>query len=371
MDGPDLRCWACGDLADPLDWRCQACGGVLDVDPEWVTQKRRSSDLLDETAAQGVWRYLPWLPVSDVLSLGEPMTPLVGARVGGAQVTLKLEGALPTGSFKDRGSALMVRWLVTHGATDVVVDSSGNAGASLAAYSAVAGLTCHVFAPRASARAKLAQIAAYGAVLHEVDGNREDVTRAAIDWAADGFYASHCWNAMFVAGMETFAFEVWEQHGRDVPDAVVLPAGAGTLLLGAARGFAALHAAGLITSTPKIFGVQSTACDPLASAWAAGSAEPADVALAPTIAEGICVRQPPRGRQIIEAVAASGGALIAVDDDAVLQSHKDLAAQGVFVEYTSAVAGAGLARLLDDGSISRSDRVLVPISATGLKTSGR
>jgi threonine synthase len=369
VDEPDLRCSVCDAVAGPLDWNCKACGGVLDVDAEHLRGTRRSTALLGEPA-QGVWRYLPWLPVSEVLSLGEPTTPLVRARVGDARVTLKLEGALPTGSFKDRGSALMVRWLVTHGASEVVVDSSGNAGASLAAYSASAGLTCHVFAPRASARAKLAQIAAYGAVLHEVDGNREDVTNAAISWAADGFYASHCWNPMFVAGIETFAFEVWEQYGHDVPDAVVLPVGAGTLLLGAARGFAALHACGLATRVPKIFGVQSTACAPLVTAWAAGSPEPAEVSLAPTLAQGICTRRPPRGRQIIEAVTASGGMLVAVDDDALRRSHEELAAQGVFAEYTSAVATAALARLFEGGHLGRSDRVLVPISATGLKTSG-
>jgi threonine synthase len=369
--GAGLRCPRCGTGATPLAWRCSECGGALELD---IGGAGRSLDPLALTAkpasgpAEGLWRYLPWLPISQSLSLGEATTPLVSIDWHGLRLTLKLEGSLPTGSFKDRGSAVMIRWLVTHGAPHVVIDSSGNAGASLAAYCSRAGLACHVFTPTSAAVAKLAQICAYGAILHKVEGNREQVTEAAMAWAPDGVYASHAWSALFLAGTESFAFEVWDQFSGDLPDAVVLPVGAGTLLLGAARGFASLRSSGLASQVPRIYGIQSTACAPLATAWAQGAGEPADVLLGDTIAEGICTRRPPRGVQIIDAVAASGGALVAADDEALLSAHGQLAERGVYAEYTSAIAAAGVTALLADGRLSQSDRVLVPISASGLKT---
>lgn len=362
-----LRCPNCGTGETALAWRCPECGGVLELDIDRVS---RSLDPLAPASksAEGLWRYLPWLPVSQPLSLGEATTPLVSIDWHGIALTLKLEGSLPTGSFKDRGSAVMIRWLMTHGAPHVVVDSSGNAGASLAAYCARAGLACHVFVPMSAAVAKLTQISAYGAILHKVEGTREQVTEKAMAWASDGVYASHAWSALFLAGIETFAFEVWEQFSGDLPDAIVLPVGAGTLLLGAARGFASLLSSGLASQVPRIYGIQSTACAPLAKAWAQGAEEPAEVVLGSTIAEGVCTRRPPRGRQIIDAVAASGGALVAADDEALISAHSQLAERGVYAEYTSAIAAAGVSALIGDGRLSHSDRVLVPISANGLKT---
>lgn len=372
MKNLGLVCSSCQAPAHALAWRCTRCGGALDLDAQRSRAALDPGALTSEPASgrptEGLWRYLPWMPIDDPLSLGEPRTPLVSIDWDGLGLTLKLEGSLPTGSFKDRGSAAMVSWLAAHGASDVVVDSSGNAGASLAAYCARAGLTCHVFTPSSAARAKLNQISAYGAVLHAVEGNREQVETAAIEWAASGVYASHCWNPLFVAGMESFAYEVWDQYAHDLPDAVVLPVGAGTLLLGAARGFEALRASGLTSTVPRIYGIQSTACAPLATAWTQHSSEPAEVTLGTTIAEGICVRRPPRGHQIIDAVASSGGALVPVDDEALRRAHGELARRGVYAEYTSAIAAAGVTRLLADGYLRSSDRVLAPISASGLKT---
>jgi threonine synthase len=369
-----LVCSRCVTPASALAWRCATCGGALDLDADSAISSLDPGALAPGPSgcrpAEGMWRYLPWLPIAEPLSLGEPRTPLVDIDWPGLGLTLKLEGALPTGSFKDRGSAVMVSWLAAHGASHVVVDSSGNAGASLAAYCTRAGLTCHVFTPKSAAVAKLDQISAYGAVLHEVAGNREQVEMAAIESASDGVYASHCWNPLFVAGMESVAFEVWDQCGHDLPDAVVLPVGAGTLLLGAARGFQSLLTSGLASRAPRIYGIQSTGCAPLATAWAQHASEPADVLLTETIAEGIRIRRPPRGHQIIDAVASSDGGLVAVDDPALIRAHCQLAERGVYAEYTSAIAVAGVTQLLADGRLRRSDRVLVPISASGLKTAG-
>ena len=177
-----------------------------------------------------LWDYLDRLPVEESLSLGEPTTPLVSF----GDVLLKLEGALPTGSFKDRGAAVQVAALRERGITHVVEDSSGNAGAALAAYCARAGIRCDIYVPSSAPETKLDAIRAYGANLIPVDGPRANATLAAE--AADAHYASHAHDPMYLEGTKTFAFELYDQLGG-APDAVVFPVGGGALLLGAHKGF--------------------------------------------------------------------------------------------------------------------------------------
>ena len=220
---------SCVRCAAPVDapgwqWRCASCGGPLDFDGE------------------------PELDA--IVSLGEPATPLVEVTLGGLTVTAKLEGALPTGSFKDRGSRVVASALREYGVQGVVIDSSGNAGASLAAYCARAGIVCEVYAPASASATKLAQIRAYGARVVPIDGSRQDVTAAAVSAA----YASHAWTPWFLHGTTTFADEIYRQLAR-APDAIVLPVGAGTLLLGIARGFAALARRGAVEAVPRIYAI--------------------------------------------------------------------------------------------------------------------
>ena len=361
MGPPGLTCVTCGASNSSLAWCCHECGGLLELDVVPALDLGRVAD------RQGLWRYLEWLPVDTPLSLGEPTTPILELAWYSTKVLLKLEGALPTGSFKDRGSAVLVSWLAAHGARAAVMDSSGNAGASLAAYCARAGLVCHVYVPESASPAKLAQVVAYGGVLHPVVGTRQDVADAARQAGSAGNYVSHAWHPLFLAGTQTIAYEIWEQQDGSAPDAVVLPVGSGTLLLGAARGFAALQRAGLVAKSPRIFGVQSSKCPPLANAWASGTTKPEEVVVHPTAAEGIRIARPPRGREILEAVTRSGGAILAVSDDELWQAHTTLAHQGVYVEPTSAVAMAGLSALRESGQLAPSDIVVVPITATGLK----
>jgi threonine synthase len=182
----------------------------------------------------------------------------------------------------------------------------------------------------------------------------------------DAFYASHAWHPAFLEGTKTFAFEVWQQLGHRAPDDLGLPAGNGTLLLGAARGFAELEAAGLIPASPRLIAVQAAACAPLAAAWAAGATDPVTVEAKPTAAEGIAIADPPRGRQILSAIAASDGRVVAVDEPAIAAAGVALAQNGVFVEPTAAATYAGvLAHLADEPG----DRLVVfPLCGAGLKT---
>ena len=204
---------------------------------------------LVDVGASGVWRYRGWLPAVEPLSLGEPTTALVEV-AGEGTVLAKLEGGLPTGSFKDRGTAVTVSWLRANGVREIVVDSSGNAGASFAAYAARAGMRLRLFVPADASPAKLLQARAHGAVVVSVPGPRSAAAEAAQqaldDAAADVAYGSHLWQPAFLAGTATFAYEVFEQLGRRPPDVVVAPLGGGTLLLGVHAGFARLRDAGLI-----------------------------------------------------------------------------------------------------------------------------
>ena len=284
----------------------------------------------------------------------------------------KLEGGLPTGSFKDRGTAVTVAWLRAQGVREIVVDSSGNAGASFAAYAARAGMRLRLFVPADASPAKLLQARAHGAEVVPVPGPRSaagEAARAALEGAGpDVAYGSHMWQPAFLAGTATFAYEVFEQLGRRAPDVVVAPLGGGTLLLGVHLGFTRLREAGLIDRVPRLVGVQSAACAPLAQAFRAGEPDAAAVTPGQTIAEGIRIDRPPRSRQILAAIRDTGGEIVEVTDDEIRASLRTLLSQGIFVEPTSAAAHAGLAR----SAIARdaSGTVILAMTGHGLKSTG-
>ena len=361
----ELRCPQCGtEPTGVAPWRCPACGSPLEIE----LPAADPATLIGP--GDGVWRYRGWLPVADAVALGEPTTALVDlAGAGGGRVLAKLEGGLPTGSFKDRGTALTMSWLRSRGVRELVVDSSGNAGASFAAYAAAAGLKLRVFVPADASPAKLLQVRAHGATLVTVAGSRSatgDAARAAAEASApEVAYASHLWHASFLAGTATFAYELFEQLGNRAPHAVVVPLGGGTLLLGLHLGFTRLHAAGLIDAVPRLIGVQSTACAPLARAFEAGADDAGAIEPGSTIAEGIRIALPPRSRQILVAIRETSGEIIEVTDDEIRASLRELLDRGLFVEPTSATAHAGLAHV-SPGALG-SETIVLGLTAHGLK----
>ncbi len=362
---PALICDACGASAAPLDWRCPACGGLLHLaglpafDPAAIRQHEWS-----------LWRYAALLPVHRRFSLGEGMTPLVPTSIGGVPFLAKLEYLLPTGSYKDRGSAVLLNHLLEHGAETVVEDSSGNAGASIAAYAGGIGMACRIFVPAGAAGAKKDQIAQFGATLVAVEGPRQAVTDAVEAAAATATYASHAWNPYFIAGLMTGAWEVWEQMGERAPGAVVCPVGQGGLFLGLYDGFRALHQAGVIPAMPRFFAVQSAAFDPIVTAWEAGADEvDAPAPGGDTIADGIRIARPLRSRRILGAIRETDGAAFRVDEDSIRAARKALAARGLFVEPTSAVPVAALPAV--HAVVGRLAEILVPLTGSGLKASAQ
>ncbi|MEA3460195.1 MAG: threonine synthase [Chloroflexota bacterium] len=361
-----IRCTTCGRIysLDTRRWRCD-CGGPFEL----VGTPPFDEDAI-EAQNPTLWRYRAMLPVEheeDIVSLGEGFTPLVQAKVYGLMVHCKLEFLAPTGSFKDRGATVLVSKLKEMGIERVVEDSSGNAGAALAAYCAQAGIRAEIYVPAHASPAKLAQIAVYGAELVTVDGPRENAARAVQEAAASGiYYASHYYNPFVIAGLKTIAYELWEQLGGQAPHNLILPAGHGTLLLGAYRGFKDLQAAGLIEKPPRLFAIQAQTCAPLYKAYREGLSEAKPVAEGETIAEGIRIARPARGRQILAAIRETGGAVLAVSEEEIEQAQKELARRGLYVEPTSAVAAAALRRLSE--VIAPHQITVVPLTGSGLKS---
>jgi threonine synthase len=361
----NLRCSAC-QRTYPLDtraWRCE-CGGVFEL--EGTRPFSRQAVKPDEPT---LWRYRAMLPLEQeehIVSLGEGFTPLVEANVYGLPVLCKLEFLAPTGSFKDRGTTVLVSALQEMGVTKVVEDSSGNAAASLAAYCVRAGITARIFVPAHASPAKLAQIAVYGAELVPVEGPREKAAEAAQKAAKKTYYASHYYNPFSLEGLKTFAYEVWEELGGRAPHNLVFPVGHGTLLLGAYRGFRDLRAAGLIERLPRLFAVQARACAPLYRAYRQGLETPLPTHEGGTIAEGIRIARPVRGEQILRAIRETEGAVLAVDEGEIQWARQHLVRLGLYIEPTSAVALAGLRKL--DKAIAPDEITVVPLTGSGLKS---
>ncbi len=270
-----------------------------------------------------IWRWAEAIDLVDRdvwsrVTLGEGGTPLQPVDPARPSVLAKLEFLMPTLSFKDRGAVVLVALAVSLSARTLIADSSGNAGTAFAAYAARAGLAARIFVPAATPAAKLASMRAYGATVELVEGDRQaaaDAATAAVVAAGpDAFYASHAWHPAFLEGTKTLAFELWLQLGRRAPDELVVPVGNGSLLLGAANGFAELQRAGLIATPPRLIAVQAAACSPLAAAWRAGAPAPLAVTPRATRAEGIAIARPARGSQILATIAATGGRVLRVEE---------------------------------------------------------
>jgi threonine synthase len=320
-----------------------------------------------------VWRYAAAIGVdaTQPVTLGEGWTPMVEGEWQGARARFKLEFMMPTGSFKDRGMTVMVSYLKSRGLTRVLEDSSGNAGASLSAYAAAAGLQCRILVPETASYPKIAQIAACGADVLTIRGSRQDVADTAVRMSSEIFYASHNWVPFFVEGTKTLAYELWEQLGFRAPDNVVTPLGYGSNVLGCLRGFDELARAGEIDRVPRVFGVQAENCAPYYAAWKAGSETLVATEVRPTIAEGIASSKPTRVKEVLAGVRASGGSIVAVSESEIVEALRDLAGKGLYVEPTSAAGAAGLTQLLASGAIGRNETTVLVLTGSGLKASER
>lgn len=359
------ECGTQGTLS-PESWRCR-CGGA------WEREELNGFDPeLIDTADTSIWRYRRLYGLdfeTPTVRLGAGGTPLLPVELGDRQVLVKLEYFAPTASFKDRGTAVMINILAHQGVTHVADDSSGNAGASVAAYAARAGMRADIFVPAYASPAKQAQIAVYGAEVRPIPGPRLNAKLAAFEAAERGVVlASHAYHPGFLLGQQSVAWELWEQLGRRAPDWYVVPVGQGVHLLGVWLGFRRLRAAGLVDRLPKLVAVQAKALAPLCRAFEAGlETVPAVEPTTPSVAEGLAIAEPVRGRRLLQAVRESGGACVTVEEEEILATQRQLAHHGFYAEPTSATAVAALQSVLQ--RTQPDETIVVPLTGSGLKGS--
>lgn len=366
-----LQCPHCNQshLANLERLKCKNCSAPLEV--------FYANPLSSLSLSTGWETFIHPSPIHDeksMVTMGEGNTPYVKLNFIGRNLRIdnlyaKLEFLNPSGSFKDRGSAVMVSVAKEYGIKEIVEDSSGNAGASMASYTARAGIKSHIFVPMNTPSSKIQQIEIYGAKTHLIKGTREETAHAAMNFASmqSLVYASHALSPYFLEGTKTFAYEIARQFGENKPAHIVFPVGNGTLYIGSFRGFKELRDINIIDKIPKLHCIQSNAVKPISAALAGkkwSSHQPAQA----TAAAGIAVAAPPRLDRILSILNSTGGNIANVSENQILYWQHLLAEkEGLFVEPTSAAAFAGLEILNEQGIFKPNETVLLPVTGFGLK----
>ncbi|MFH1113090.1 MAG: threonine synthase [Pseudomonadota bacterium] len=376
-----LQCPKCNEIheAGTVQTVCVSCGSPLLVlyDLDAVGSCLERSGLVSRPPE--LWRYRELLPVRDlanVVSLGETMTPVihcptVGAGLGMDRLFVKDEGRLPTASFKARGLAMAVTMANEFGIRRVVIPTAGNAGGALAAYGARAGMEVFVFCPEDAPEINANECGMVGAVVGLVNGLIDDCGRIVregkdiLGW----FDMSTLREPYRIEGKKTMGLEVAEQFGWDLPDAIFYPTGGGTGLIGMWKAFNELETLGWIGSKrPRLISVQSEGCAPIVRAFQEGADSARPWEHASTIAAGIRVPHCIGDFLILRAVRETNGTAVAVSDDEILESQRELAEkEGIVAAPEGAATLAALKKALDRGDVEKGERVLLFNTGSGLK----
>lgn len=375
-----LECTRCARSHEPgrLLNLCE-CGGPLFAryDLAHAAREMRPGHLA--LRAPTLWRYREVLPLDDPearLSLGEGFTPLLraprlGARLGLPGLRVKDEAGNPTGSFKARGLALAVSMARALGASDVCLPSAGNAGSALAAYAARGGLRAHVFVPDDVARLFVLECEAYGAEVRRVDGLITDAGRvcAALAREHGWFECATLKEPYRVEGKKTLGYELAEQLGWELPDAVVYPTGGGTGLIGMWKAFEELEAMGFIGARrPRMYAVQAEGCAPIVKAFAEGLEQAPPWENARTHAHGLRVPTALGDFLILRALRQSHGAGVAVSEAEIIEGVRDASAcEGMFMAPEGGACVAALRKLKASGHVSPDDNIVLFNTGTGFK----
>ena len=357
----NFYCPSCGKRVplDTLEYRC-SCGGLYQLE---YTPPPFHRDLID-TSQFNIFRYRRFMPLENDLwqgiTLGEGMTSVIPYK---KDLYLKLDYAMPTLSFKDRGAALLIWLCKTIGIKKVLQDSSGNAGNSVAAYCARAGIACEIFVPEGTSGKKIKMIESHGAKVTIFKGNRDETANACRTKAREEgiYYANHVYNPIFYQGTKTFIYEIYEQTGK-LPDNLFIPVGNGTLLLGCRLAITELYQAGIINKCPKLFLVQSEYCHPLYQARGI----PNEVIPRFTYAEGIAIGKPMRGIEILNRIYPGKEEIILAPEAGILPARAELARQGLFVEHTTAATYAAYQAYITTHELEGES--LLPLCGAGLKS---
>jgi len=355
------------------------CGGPLLVryDLEHL-REHWSRDCLS-TAPNSMWRYAPALPVkheASIISLGEGMTPLLparrtGVRIGAAELLIKDEGLNPTGSFKARGLSCAVSMCVELGLKRLAIPSAGNAASALAAYAAAAGIEANIFMPQDVPQSNFIECMSYGAKVTLVNGLISDCGRIVGERKVrEGWFEISTLKEPYrIEGKKTMGYEVAEQLGWELPDAIFYPTGGGVGMIGMWKAFAEMEAMGWIGSKrPKMIAVQAEGCQPIVRALNEGQEVSRFWDGATTVASGLRVPKPLGDRLTLQAVRESGGTALAVSDEALVDAGIRLAGEeGIFAAPEGAACIAAAERLISEGFLKSSDRMVIYNTGSGLK----
>jgi threonine synthase len=375
-----LECSLCGLRfeAGKIHNLCK-CGGALLVRYDLDTVRRTWSRDSLSSEAPTLWRYLPVLPVrgrESIVSLGEGMTPLLptkrlGALLGTEQLWVKDEGLNPTGSFKARGMTAAISMALELGIRKIAIPSAGNAASAAAAYAAAAGIEANIFMPADVPQANYIECKMLGARVTLVEGLISDCARIVAERRErEGWFDMSTLKEPYrIEGKKTMGYEVAEQFGWDLPDAILYPTGGGVGLIGMWKAFDELEQLGWIGSQrPKMIAVQAEGCQPVVRAFERGASRAEFWQGAATIAAGLRVPKPLGDVLILDAVRASGGTAIAVADAETLEAAKELASlEGIFAAPEGAACVAALRKLLAAGFLSPRDRIVIYNTGSGLK----
>ena len=335
-------CISCGEPRKGSELRCLKCNGIFNMEPNFKYRGNPGENY-------------PY--IRQMISLGEVVTPILDFDT----VSMKLEYYSPTFSYKDRGSKTLISALaeryVKPGETEINEDSSGNAGASIAAYGKRAGFNVNIFVPENTIHGKISQIESYGARIVPVKGGREKVAEAAR--LNRGVYASHVINPEFRDGIRELAYEIFRQGNGKVPDNIFIPVSAGTLLIGMYSGFHHLVESGEIEKVPSVIAVQTEAVSPLCSSVNDTPYDP-DNSLG-SVADALVSRTPPL-LDLMSGIVRENGKCVTVSEQSIISARKNLALMGIYAEYSSATVLAAFSLSHFDG------KSLLVITGNGLKT---
>jgi threonine synthase len=371
-----LRCYICHSFypAKTTNYRCDKCGGLLEVSFELSPRKGPWKN-----RPLSVWKYRELLPIDSdrfVTTLGEGGTGLhycqrLGKELGLKHLYVKNEGENPTGSFKDRGMTVALSKARELSKRKVVCASTGNTAASLAAYSAKAGLDCIVIVPKGKvATGKILQVIIHGARIFQVDGDFDEAMKLVVKLTEErkSFYLMNSLNPFRLEGQKTLAFEVYDQLDRSAPDTLVLPVGNGGNISAIWKGFNELEQMRLTRTRPRMIGVQAEKAAPIAMAIRSRQNIVRPFPNPQTLATAIRIGFPVNWTKVLPAIRESSGTAETVSDREILEAQKNLASkEGIFVEPASAASIAGLKKQRESGNVDRSDLIVCVTTGHGLK----
>lgn len=345
-----IFCPYCGNRynKNELIFQC-SCGKPLSI--EYSIDKH--INIVSKKDINSMWRYASLLPfdadINEAVTLGEGTTPLLKDTYNDKHFFIKLESINPSGSFKDRGSSLVISHLTSMGLKEFLEDSSGNAGLSYAMYAAKANLHSLIFVPNYLSEQRLFHLNLLNAKVNIIPGSRKDVAEAAIHASKNIFYTSHAWSPFFLHGVKTIAYEIYESLKSPIIPPIYIPTGNGTLLMGLYLGFSDLLTLKLIHKIPPLYAVQPESCAPLKHFKEYNSLEGFKSTY--SVAEGTLIEKPPRIIEMLQAVGESNGKIITISEKEIIDAFKILNRKGYFVEPTSALAFASFIKEPEDSGV--------------------